>query len=73
MEMFNFLNQTQYSAVNRTTNITNGAGATGANIFNDFTNLSITNNTRRPAIRMFWELTLASTVRRAIRALSSLP
>ena len=46
MEMFNFLNQTQYSAVNRTTNITNGAGATGANIFNDFTNLSITNNTR---------------------------
>jgi hypothetical protein len=46
MEMFNFLNQTQYSAVNRTTNITNGAGATGANIFDDFTNISITNNTR---------------------------
>ncbi len=46
MEMFNFLNHTQFSGVNRTTNITNGAGATGANIFNSYTNLSITNNTR---------------------------
>jgi hypothetical protein len=46
MEMFNFFNHTQYSAVNRTTNITNVAGATGANIFNNYTNLSITNNTR---------------------------
>ena len=46
MEMFNVFNHTQHSAVNRTTNITNGSGATGANIFNDYTNLSITNNTR---------------------------
>ena len=43
---FNVFNHTQHSAVNRTTNITNGSGATGANIFNDYTNLSITNNTR---------------------------
>jgi hypothetical protein len=46
LEMFNFLNHTQFSGVNRTTNITNAAGATGANIFNDYTNLSVTNNTR---------------------------
>jgi hypothetical protein len=46
MEMFNFLNQTQFSGVNRTTNITNGAGQTGAAIFNNYTGLTVTNNTR---------------------------
>jgi hypothetical protein len=46
LEMFNFLNHTQFSGVNRTTNLTNSAGATGANIFNDYTRLSVTNNTR---------------------------
>ncbi len=46
LEMFNFLNHTQYSGVNRTTNITNGAGQTGANIFSNYTNLAITNNLR---------------------------
>ncbi|HKQ73292.1 MAG TPA: hypothetical protein VJ810_06165, partial [Blastocatellia bacterium] len=46
LEMFNFLNQTQFSGVNRTTNITNGAGQTGAAIFNNYTDLTVTNNTR---------------------------
>jgi hypothetical protein len=46
LEMFNFLNLTQFSGVNRTVNITNGAGQTGAAIFNDFTRLTITNNIR---------------------------
>jgi hypothetical protein len=46
LEMFNFLNHNQFSGVNRTTNITTAAGATGANIFNAYSNLSITNNTR---------------------------
>ena len=45
-EMFNFLNHTQFSGVNRTTNITTATGATGANIFNAYSNLAITNNTR---------------------------
>ncbi|HZS03640.1 MAG TPA: TonB-dependent receptor [Blastocatellia bacterium] len=45
-EMFNFLNHTQFSGVNRTTNITNAAGQTGAAIFNNYTGLTITNNTR---------------------------
>ncbi len=46
LEMFNFLNHTQFSGVNRTTNITNAAGQTGAAIFGNYTGLSITNNTR---------------------------
>ena len=46
LEMFNFINHTQFSGVNRTTNITRPAGATGAAIFNSYTNLLITNNTR---------------------------
>lgn len=46
VEMFNFLNHTQFSGVNRTTNVTNGAGQTGAAIFNNYTGLTITNNTR---------------------------
>jgi hypothetical protein len=46
VEMFNFLNHTQFSGVNRTTNITNGAGQTGAAIFGNYTGLTITNNVR---------------------------
>jgi hypothetical protein len=46
LEMFNFMNINQFSGVNRTTNITTSAGATGANVFNAYSNLSITNNTR---------------------------
>jgi hypothetical protein len=46
VEMFNFLNHTQFSGVNRTTNITNGAGQTGAAIFGNYTGLTITNNAR---------------------------
>ena len=36
----------QFSAVNRTTNVTNAAGQTGAAIFNNYTGLTVTNNTR---------------------------
>jgi len=46
LEMFNVLNHTQFSGYNLTTNVTNGAGQTGAAIFNDYTNLSVTNSTR---------------------------
>jgi hypothetical protein len=46
VEMFNFLNHTQFSGVNRTTNITNAAGQTGGAIFNNYTGLTVTNNTR---------------------------
>ena len=46
LEMFNVFNHTQFSGVNRTTNLTNGAGQTGAAILNDYTNLAITNNLR---------------------------
>jgi len=45
-EMFNFLNTAQFSGVNRTTNLTNGAGQTGGAIFNNYTGLTVTNNTR---------------------------
>ncbi len=46
VEAFNVFNSTQWAGVNRTTNITNAAGQTGAAIFNDFTGLTVTNNTR---------------------------
>src|SRR5262245_57445426 len=46
LEMFNAFNHTQFSGVNRTTNITNGAGQTGAAIFGNYTGLTVTNNTR---------------------------
>ena len=46
LEMFNFLNLTQFAGVNRTVNITNGAGQTGAAIFGAYTGLTITNNIR---------------------------
>jgi len=39
-------NQDEFSTVNRTTNVTNAAGQTGANIFNNYTGLTVTNNTR---------------------------
>jgi hypothetical protein len=45
-EAFNFLNMTEFSGVNRTTNLTNAAGQTGAAIFNNYTGLTVTNNTR---------------------------
>jgi hypothetical protein len=37
---------TEFSGVNRTTNLTNAAGQTGAAIFNNYTGLTVTNNTR---------------------------
>ena len=46
LEAFNILNSAQFSGVNRTTNVTNAAGQTGAAIFNDYTGLTATNNTR---------------------------
>jgi len=46
VEMFNFLNHTQFSGVNRTTNLTNAAGQTGAAVFGNYTGLTLTNNTR---------------------------
>jgi len=46
VEAFNVFNTVQFAGVNRTTNITNGAGQTGGAIFNDFTNLTVTNNLR---------------------------
>jgi hypothetical protein len=45
-EAFNVFNHPQFSAVNRTTNVTNAAGQTGAAIFNNYTGLTVTNNTR---------------------------
>ena len=36
----------EFSGVNRTTNLTNAAGQTGAAIFNNYTGLTVTNNTR---------------------------
>lgn len=46
LEMFNAFNQTEFSSINTGTQLINGAGVTGANIFNDFTNVKITNNLR---------------------------
>jgi Carboxypeptidase regulatory-like domain/TonB-dependent Receptor Plug Domain len=46
VEAFNVLNHTEFSGVNRTTNLTNAAGQTGAAIFNNYTGLTVTNNTR---------------------------
>jgi hypothetical protein len=46
VEAFNVFNHTQFSGVNRTTNITNAAGQTGTAIFNNYTGLTITNNPR---------------------------
>ncbi len=46
VEAFNIFNHPQFSAVNRTTNVTNAAGQTGAAIFNNYTGLTVTNNVR---------------------------
>jgi hypothetical protein len=46
IEAFNILNSAQFSAVNRTTNLTNGAGQTGGAVLGDYTNLTVTNNLR---------------------------
>jgi outer membrane receptor protein involved in Fe transport len=46
IEAFNVFNHPQFSNVNRTTNLTTSSGATGAAVFNSFSNLQITNNTR---------------------------
>ncbi len=46
VEMFNFLNHTQFSGVKRTTNLTNAAGQTGAAVFNNYTGLTPTNSLR---------------------------
>ena len=46
LEAFNVFNSAQFSGVNRTTNVTNAAGQTGANIFTNYTGLTVTNNTR---------------------------
>jgi Carboxypeptidase regulatory-like domain/TonB-dependent Receptor Plug Domain len=46
VEAFNVLNMAEFSGVNRTTNLTNAAGQTGAAIFNNYTGLAVTNNTR---------------------------
>jgi Carboxypeptidase regulatory-like domain/TonB-dependent Receptor Plug Domain len=45
-EAFNVLNHPQFSGINLTTNVTNGAGQTGNAIFGAFTNLAVTNNLR---------------------------
>jgi len=52
LEMFNVLNHTQFSGINRTTNVTTSTGATGASVFNSFGNLQITSNTRPPGNTM---------------------
>lgn len=46
MEAFNVFNHPQFSGFNLTTNVVNGAGQTGAAVFNNFTNLAITNSIR---------------------------
>lgn len=48
VEAFNVFNHTQFSGVNRTTNIVNGLGqaANNAQFFNNFNGLTITNNLR---------------------------
>ena len=45
-EAFNGFNHPQFSGINLTTNVTNGAGQTGNAIFGAFTNLAVTNNLR---------------------------
>jgi hypothetical protein len=46
VEMFNVLNHSQFSGLNLTTNVANGAGQTGAAIFNNPTGLIATTNVR---------------------------
>jgi hypothetical protein len=46
LEMFNVLNHTQFAGRNAATNVTNGAGQTGAAVFGDYTGLRVTNSVR---------------------------
>jgi len=46
LEAFNLFNTAQFDQLNTATNIVNGAGQTGAAIFNDDSSLSVTNNLR---------------------------
>lgn len=46
LEAFNVFNHPQFSGRNLATNVVNGAGQTGAAIFNNFTGLGVTNNVR---------------------------
>jgi hypothetical protein len=46
LEAFNAPNHPQFSGYNLTSNVTNGAGATGNSIFSNFTGLVASNNTR---------------------------
>ena len=46
LEAFNAFNHPQFSGYNLTSNVTNGAGATGNSIFSNFTGLVASNNTR---------------------------
>ncbi|HTM50156.1 MAG TPA: carboxypeptidase regulatory-like domain-containing protein [Bryobacteraceae bacterium] len=46
VEMFNFLNATEFTTINSGTQVVTSTGQIGANIFNDYTNLRITNNVR---------------------------
>jgi len=46
LEAFNALNHPKFSGYNLTSNVTNGAGATGNSIFSNFTGLVASNNTR---------------------------
>jgi hypothetical protein len=45
-EAFNVFNHPQFSGINLTTNVTNGAGQTGNTIFGAYTNLTASNNLR---------------------------
>jgi len=45
-EFFNAFNHTQFAGINGSTNLTTATGQTGAAIFNNYNNLSITNNLR---------------------------
>lgn len=46
LELFNAFNQTQFTGINTTTQLTTARGVIGNLIFNDYNNLSITNNIR---------------------------
>ena len=46
VEAFNVFNTAEFDQLNTATNIVNRAGQTGAAIFNDYRNLTVTNNLR---------------------------
>ncbi|MBM3783213.1 MAG: hypothetical protein FJW30_02575 [Acidobacteria bacterium] len=47
IEMFNFLNSTQFAGINGGTQVSTSAGAIGNAVFNNFSGLRITNNLRQ--------------------------